>query len=129
MNIDSSVSLHIAESLPIVMSSLTVMKHSWLITPMPLQKNPKWRFAGIYADEGITGTQANKRPNFQKMIRDCEKGKIDFILTKSVARFARNTVDSLRYVRKLKAMGIGVFFEEQALDSMKSGKRNVSRFV
>ena len=85
-----------------------------------IAKNPKWRFAGIYADEGITGTQANKRPNFQKMIRDCEKGKIDFILTKSVARFARNTVDSLRYVRKLKAMGIGVFFEEQALDSMKS---------
>lgn len=85
-----------------------------------IAKNPKWRFAGIYADEGITGTQANKRPNFQKMIRDCEKGKIDFILTKSVARFARNTVDSLKYVRKLKAMGIGVFFEEQALDSMKS---------
>ena len=54
------------------------------------------------------------------MIKDCERGKIDFILTKSVARFARNTVDSLKYVRKLKAMGIGVFFEEQALDSMKS---------
>ncbi len=85
-----------------------------------IAKNPKWRFAGIYADEGITGTQANKRPNFQKMIRDCEKGKIDYILTKSVARFARNTVDSLKYIRKLKAMGIGVFFEEQALDSMKS---------
>lgn len=85
-----------------------------------IAKNPKWRFAGIYADEGITGTQANKHPNFQKMIRDCEKGKLDFILTKSVSRFARNTVDSLRDVRKLKAMGIGVFFEEQALDSMKS---------
>ena len=49
-----------------------------------IAKNPKWRFAGIYADEGITGTQANKRPNFQKMIRDCEKGKIDFILTKMI---------------------------------------------
>ena len=85
-----------------------------------IAKNPKWRFAGVYADEGITGTQANKRPGFQKMIKDCERGKIDFILTKSVARFARNTVDSLKYVRKLKAMGIGVFFEEQALDSMKS---------
>ena len=85
-----------------------------------IAKNPKWRFAGVYADEGITGTQANKRPGFQKMIKDCERGKIDFILTKSVARFARNTVDSLKYVRKLKAMGIGVFFEEQALDSTKS---------
>ena len=85
-----------------------------------IAKNPKWRFAGIYADEGITGTQANKRLQFQKMIKDCEKGKIDYILTKSVARFARNTVDSLKYVRKLRAMGIGVFFEEQALDSMKS---------
>lgn len=85
-----------------------------------IAKNPKWRFAGIYADEGITGTQASKRPQFQKMIKDCEKGKVDLILTKSVARFARNTVDSLKYVRKLRAMGIGVYFEEQSLDSMKS---------
>ena len=85
-----------------------------------IAKNPQWRFAGIYADEGITGTAAHKRPQFLKMIQDCEKGKIDFILTKSVARFARNTVDSLKYIRKLKAMGIGVFFEEQALDTMKA---------
>ena len=85
-----------------------------------IAKNPKWRFAGIYADDGITGTLANKRPRFLDMIRDCEKGKIDYILTKSVARFARNTVDSLKYVRKLKALGIGVFFEEQALDSLKA---------
>ena len=84
-----------------------------------IAKNPKWRFAGIYADEGITGTQANKRPGFQKMIKDCERGKIDFILTKSVARFARNTVDSLKYVRKLKAMGVGVFFEEENLYTLK----------
>ena len=54
------------------------------------------------------------------MMRDCEKGKIDLILTKSVARFARNTVDSLNYVRRLKAKGIGVYFEEQALDSLKT---------
>ena len=85
-----------------------------------IAKNPKWRFAGIYADEGITGTMAKKRPQFLKMISDCEKGKIDLILTKSVARFARNTVDSLKYVRKLKGMGIGVFFEEQSLDTMKA---------
>ena len=78
-----------------------------------IMKNPKWRFVKIYADEGITGTLAKKREQFIKMIRDCEKGKIDLILTKSFSRFARNTVDSLRYVRKLKALGIGVFFEEQ----------------
>ena len=85
-----------------------------------IAKNPKWRFVDIYADEGITGTMAMKRTNFMRMMRDCEKGKIDLILTKSVARFARNTVDSLKYVRKLKAKGIGVYFEEQALDSLKT---------
>lgn len=84
-----------------------------------IAKNPKWRFVDIYADEGITGTLAKKRPNFLRMIRDCDKGKIDLILTKSVARFARNTVDSLNYVRRLKAQGIGVYFEEQNLDSLK----------
>lgn len=85
-----------------------------------ISKNPKWKFVRIYADEGITGTKASTRENFLKMIRDCEKGRIDYILTKSVARFARNTVDTLKYVRKLKARGIGVFFEEQNLDTIKS---------
>ena len=83
-----------------------------------IMKNPKWQFVKIYADEGITGTLARKREEFLKMIRDCEKGKIDLILTKSFSRFARNTVDSLNYVRKLKALGIGVFFEEQNLNSL-----------
>lgn len=85
-----------------------------------IAKNPRWRFVDVYADEGITGTMTTKRTNFNRMIKDCDKGKIDLILTKSVARFARNTVDSLRYVRKLKAMGIGVYFEEQNLDSLKA---------
>lgn len=85
-----------------------------------IAKNPRWRFVEIYADEGITGTLDRKRKNFMRMIRDCNKGKIDLILTKSVARFARNTVDSLKYVRQLKALGIGVFFEEQNLDSLKT---------
>lgn len=85
-----------------------------------IAKNPRWRFVDIYADEGITGVMAKKRTNFMRMMRDCEKGKIDLILTKSVARFARNTVDSLNYVRRLKAKGIGVYFEEQALDSLKT---------
>ena len=85
-----------------------------------IAKNPRWRFVDIYEDEGITGVMAKKRTNFMRMMRDCEKGKIDLILTKSVARFARNTVDSLNYVRRLKAKGIGVYFEEQALDSLKT---------
>lgn len=83
-----------------------------------IMQNPKWRFVDIYADEGITGTLANKRDDFMRMIKDCEKGKIDLILTKSVSRYARNVVDSLSYVRKLKAMGIGVFFEEQNINSL-----------
>lgn len=82
--------------------------------------NDKMVLVDIYADEGITGVMAKKRTNFMRMMRDCEKGKIDLILTKSVARFARNTVDSLNYVRRLKAKGIGVYFEEQALDSLKT---------
>ena len=83
-----------------------------------IMQNPKWRFVDIYADEGITGTLANKRDDFMRMIKDCEKGKIDLILTKSVSRYARNVVDSLSYVRKLKAMGVGVFFEEQNINSL-----------
>lgn len=83
-----------------------------------IMQNPKWRFVDIYADEGITGTLANKRDDFMRMIKDCEKGKIDLILTKSVSRYARNVVDSLSYIRKLKAMGIGIFFEEQNINSL-----------
>lgn len=85
-----------------------------------IAKNPNWTFAGIYADEGITGTATTKRKDFLRLMRDCEKGKVDFILTKSVSRFARNTVDSLMWTRKLRAKGIGVYFEEQALDSLKA---------
>lgn len=82
--------------------------------------NKEWQLAGIYADEGISGTRADKRQEFQRMIKDCQFGKIDYIITKSVSRFARNTVDCLETVRMLKAMGIGVFFEEQNIDTLKS---------
>ncbi len=85
-----------------------------------IAKNPEWCLAGIYADEGITGTLADKRPRFKKMIDDCLAGKIDYIIVKSVSRFARNTVDCLDYVRMLKARGIGVYFEEQNIDTLKS---------
>jgi len=83
-----------------------------------ISKNPKWRFVDIYADEGITGTMTSKRDDFMRMIEDCENGKIDLILTKSVSRFSRNVVDSLSYIRKLKAMDIGIFFEEQNINSL-----------
>ena len=79
---------------------------------------PEWEFAGLYADEGISGTRADKRPQFQKMINDCIAGKIDYIITKSVSRFARNTVDCLDHVRMLKAKGIGIYFEEQNIDTL-----------
>lgn len=85
-----------------------------------IAKNPEWEFAGIYADEGISGTRADKRPGFTQMIKDCYAGKIDIIITKSVSRFARNTVECLEYVRELKAMGIGIIFEEQNIDTLKS---------
>ena len=80
----------------------------------------EWEFAGLYADEGISGTRADKRQEFQRMIRDCQNGKIDYIITKSVSRFARNTVECLEYVRSLKAQGIGIFFEEQNIDTLKN---------
>ena len=67
-----------------------------------IKNNPEWSLAGIFADEGITGTQAKKRPEFLKMIKLCRQRKIDLILTKSISRFARNTVDCLNYIRELK---------------------------
>lgn len=85
-----------------------------------INANKEWEFAGLYADEGISGTRADKRPQFQKMIEDCHSGKIDMIITKSVSRFARNTVDCLDYVRELKGIGVGVYFEEQNIDTLKS---------
>lgn len=72
-----------------------------------IASNPEWEFAGLYPDEGISGTRADKRPKFKKMIAACLAGKIDYIITKSVSRFARNTVECLDYVRMLKARGIG----------------------
>ena len=74
----------------------------------------------IYADEGITGTRDDKRTEFQRMIRDCRKGKIDRIYTKSISRFARNTKDCLEYLRELKSLGISVFFEKENIDTART---------
>ena len=74
--------------------------------------------AGIFADEGITGTSTKKRENFNRMIRKCKKGKIDLILTKSISRFARNTLDTIKYTRMLRAMGIGIHFEKENINTL-----------
>ena len=84
-----------------------------------INDNPDWTLVDIFADEGISGTRADKRPQFKHMIKDCSAGKIYIIITKSVSRFARNTVECLEYVRNLKAQGISVIFEEQNIDTMK----------
>ena len=84
-----------------------------------IQSHPDWSFVGIYADDPITGTKDN-RPEFQRMLADCRAGKIDVIYTKSVARFARNTVTLLSVVRELRSLGIGIRFEEQSIDTLTS---------
>lgn len=85
-----------------------------------IMQNPQWSMAGIFADEGITGTSAEKRPEFLRMIRLCRKRKIDLILVKSISRFARNTVDCLHYIRALKEMGIAVIFEKENINTLDS---------
>ncbi|MDY5026861.1 MAG: recombinase family protein [Oliverpabstia sp.] len=83
-----------------------------------IQKKPEWEFAGVYADDGISGTGIAKRTEFQRMLADCEAGKINIILTKSIQRFARNTVDLLETVRHLKDIGVEVRFEKENINSM-----------
>ena len=77
-----------------------------------IQGNPEWLFCGIYADEALTGTKSN-RAEFQKMLAACRNGEIDLVITKSISRFARNTVDTLTTVRNLKKKGVEVFFEKE----------------
>lgn len=83
-----------------------------------INSKAEYEMAGIYADEGISGTSTRRRTDFNRMIRDCEAGKIDLIIVKSISRFARNTTDCLTYSRKLKNMGIGVFFEKENINTM-----------
>ena len=83
-----------------------------------IMSNKEWTMAGIFADEGITGTSTKKRTEFLRMIRLCKQKKIDMILTKSIQRFARNTLDCINYTRILRDLGIGVFFEKENLDSL-----------
>ena len=82
-----------------------------------IQRNPQWEYAGVYADENLSGTK-EARPEFQRMLRDCRDGKIDRILCKSTSRFARNTVTLLEAARELKGLGISVSFEKENIDTM-----------
>ena len=94
-----------------------------------IMTTPGWTMVDIYADEGISGTSTRKRDNFNRMIRHCRKGKIDLILTKSISRFARNTVDCLNYIRALKAMGIGICFEKENIDTLNMDSELIVTFM
>ena len=83
-----------------------------------IQSNPEWIFSGVYADNFISGTDIERRPEFKRLLADCDAGKIDIILTKSISRFARNTVDLLETVRHLKELGIEVRFEKEGINSL-----------
>lgn len=85
-----------------------------------INNSSEYEFAGVFADEGISGTNTKKREQFNKMIDDCRVGKIDMVITKSISRFARNTLDTLNYVRMLKELGIGVIFEKENINTLDS---------
>lgn len=80
-----------------------------------IQKNPEWEFAGVYADSGISGGSISRRTEFKRMLEDCNAGKIDIVLCKSISRFARNVVDLLEMVRHLKSIGVDVWFEKETI--------------
>lgn len=106
-----------------VSSGKDAMLHSLMIQTEYYKKfiseHPGWIFAGVYSDEAISGTK-NKRESFEKMNNDCKAGKIDLIITKSISRFARNTVVLLETIRELRNIGVSVYFEEQNIDSCSS---------
>lgn len=87
-----------------------------------VSKNPSWILIDVYADEGISGTSTKNRTEFNRMIQDCEEGRIDYILTKSISRFARNTLDCISIIRRLKSLkpAVGVFFEKENIDTLDS---------
>lgn len=86
-----------------------------------IQSKDEWEFAGLYADEAVTGTSAEKRSDFQRLIQDCRAGKIDRVLVKSISRFARNTLDCIQTVRELKMLGVAIEFEKEHIDTSKMG--------
>ena len=85
-----------------------------------IERNADWELAGIYADDGISGTNTKKREGFNEMIDDCMAGKIDMVITKSISRFARNTIDCLKYVRQLKEKNIAIVFEKENINTLEA---------
>lgn len=83
-----------------------------------IKNTPGWRYVDIYGDDGISGTSIYNRPEFQRMMRDCRKGKLDLIVVKSVSRFGRNTAESLQCIRELKDLGVGVLFEKEGINTL-----------
>ena len=85
-----------------------------------ISSKENWRMVGIYADEGITGTSAEKREAFQRLLADCRRGLIDRVLVKSISRFARNTKECLETIRELKSLGVGVYFEKENINTLEA---------
>lgn len=83
-----------------------------------IMTNPDWTMAGIFADEGISGTSTAKRKEFNRLIRSCRQGKVDVVMVKSISRFARNTLDCISYTRMLQALGIAVIFEKENINTL-----------
>lgn len=83
-----------------------------------ISQKPEWNLVEIYADKGLSGKNVKQRPAFLKMIKDCEVGKIDIVLTKSISRFARNTLEAVQYIRKLRDLGIAIMFEEEKMNTL-----------
>ena len=86
-----------------------------------IQEHDGWQYVGVYPDEGMTGTKRTRK-GFEELISDAKKGKIDVILTKSLSRFARNTVDCLKTIRELKAINVDIYFEEQNIHTLSSNR-------
>lgn len=87
-----------------------------------IKKNPDWKFVEVYADKASTGTKAETRENFQRLIADCMAGKIDMVIAKSLSRFARNTLDTLKYVRQLRTKNVAIYFEVEKINTIKDGE-------
>ncbi|WP_225427395.1 recombinase family protein [Ligilactobacillus murinus] len=83
-----------------------------------IQSNEDWEFAGLFADEGLSGTPFRKRVAFQEMIEKAKSGEVEYIITKSISRFTRNTVDTLTTIRMIKAIDVGVWFEKEGIDTL-----------
>lgn len=90
-----------------------------------VKENECWNWVGIYADEGISGISTTKRNEFLRLLEDCRDGKVDKIITKSVSRFARNTLDSVAALRELKSLGVSVLFEKEGLDTSRLSSENL----